>query len=167
MTSPSGEILGFRFRRPDGVKFSVRGGKEGLFLPDGVERDGGPLLIVEGPTDAAALLDMGFRNVVGRPSCTGGIKLLVELVRRWQRPEVVIVADNDEPGRRGADNLLTVLLVYAPSVRIIRPPDGIKDARAWLQAGGKHNDIEQAINAAPVRRLVIQARQGSERLGGK
>ena len=101
MTNAYGNVLGIRLRRPNGFKFSVTGGKEGLFIPSTGVPDNCPMLICEGPTDAAALLDMGFPNVVGRPNCTGGIKLLVELVRRRQRPEVVIVSDNDKPGRQG------------------------------------------------------------------
>jgi DNA primase len=153
MRNPSGEVLGIRLRRPDGGKFAVKGSKDGLFLPamDGSEPDG-PLLICEGPTDTAALLDMGFGNVVGRPSCTGGTRLLVQLVRRRLRPEVVIVADGDGPGRRGADSLASVLVVYAPAVRVIQPPGAIKDARAWLLAGGMRSEVQEAIDAAPVRR---------------
>src|SRR5207244_3431143 len=101
---------------------------------------------------------MGYRNVVGRPSCTGGIRLLCELVRRWRRPEVVIIADRDEPGQRGADNLASVLLAYSPAVRLIRPPIGTKDARDWLKAGGTWQDVQQAIDNAPVRRLLLCGR---------
>jgi hypothetical protein len=164
MLDASANVLGIRLRRSDGSKFAVTGSKEGLFVPTG-ERADSMLLVCEGPTDTAALLDMGFRNVVGRPNCTGGVKLLVKLVRRRLRPEVVILADGDEAGRRGADNLLSVLLLYAPAVRVIRPPEGIKDARAWLLAGGTRTDIQQAIAAAPARRLVIQARHETERRG--
>jgi hypothetical protein len=56
--------------------------------------------------------------------------LLVALVRRRLPPEVVVVADDDEAGRRGADNLASVLVAYAPAVRVIAPPEGVKDARA-------------------------------------
>jgi hypothetical protein len=158
MTDAAGNVLGIRLRRPNGFKFSVTGGREGLFIPAGVESGDSLLLVCEGPTDAAALLDMGLANVVGRPSCTGGIKLLVELVRLRRSPEVVVVADGDEPGRRGADNLASVLVAYTPAVRIIAPPAGIKDARAWLQAGGTWRDVQEAMGAALVRRLVIRTR---------
>jgi phage/plasmid primase-like uncharacterized protein len=156
MKDARGNLLGIRFRRPNGFKFAVRGGREGLFVPGGATEDKPLLLIAEGPTDVAALLGMGFRNVVGRPSCMGGIRLLVELVQLRRPREVVIVADDDEAGRRGANNLASALVAFTPSVRVIEPPSGIKDARAWLQAGGRYRDVQQAIEAAPVRQLAIR-----------
>lgn len=110
---------------------------------------------------AAALLDLGYREVVGRPSCTGGIKLLIKLVRQRRPAEVVIVADGDEPGRRGADNLASVLVAYAPAVRVVAPPAGVKDARAWKRAGATRQEVDAAITAAPARRLKV--RGGAER----
>src|SRR5262249_45460075 len=93
--------------------------------------------------------------VVGRPSCSGGTKLLTALVAVWRPDQVVIVADGDEPGRRGADRLASVLVAFVPAVRVITPPEGVKDARAWLHAGASHRDVEELMLAAPVRRLVI------------
>jgi hypothetical protein len=155
MTDPEGNVLGVRLRRPGGAKFAVRGGKEGLFIPsDMLPSSAEALFVCEGPTDTAALLDLGYPAVVGRPSCTGGIRLLVALMRTRQPAEVVIVADCDEPGRRGADNLASVLVAYTPAVRVITPPAGIKDARAWLQAGATRDDMNQAIELATARRLV-------------
>jgi hypothetical protein len=154
MTNAAGNVLGIRLRRPDGRKLSVRGGHEGLFLPEGIDAHG-LLLIAEGPTDTAALLDLGF-SAVGRPSCTGGVKLLVELVRKLKPSGVVIVADSDAPGQRGAESLAAVLVAYAVTVRIITPPAGIKDARAWKQAGAMAADVLAAIDAAPVRRLAVR-----------
>lgn len=155
MTDAAGHVLGIRLRGPTGIKFAVKGGREGLFIPAG-ECPNSTLFICEGPTGTAALLDLGFAGVVGRPSCTGGIKLLVNLVRERDPEEVVIVADADEVGKRGAANLAAVLAVYVPAVRVIGPPEGIKDARAWLQAGGKRAEVEQVIQATPVRRLGIR-----------
>jgi DNA primase len=157
MTDAAGNVLGIRLRRPNGLKFAVTGGKEGLFIPSVVEEDtSSPLLAPEGPTDTAALLQMGFTNVVGRPNCTGGIKLLTELVCRRKPREAVVVSDGDEPGRRGADNLASVLVAYAPKVRVIGPPAGIKDVRDWLRAGATRQEVEEAIRAAASRQLVIR-----------
>lgn len=161
MRDAGGGVLGIRLRRPDGRKFAVRGGREGLFLPQGGGGGGtgGRLLVCEGPTDAAALLDLGFDPgaVAGRPSCTGGTKLLCELVRQRRPSEVTVIADGDEPGRRGAANLAAVLLAYAPAVRVVQPPSGVKDVRDWLRAGGTRRDVEQQMAAAPARRLAIRA----------
>jgi len=158
MVNVHGNVVGIRLRWSDGRKRSVRGGREGLFIPIDPEVAGGRLLIGEGPTDAAALLDLGY-CAIGRPSCTAGLKLVVELVQRQRPAEVIIVADNDVPGQRGARNLESVLAVYAPSVRIITPPSGAKDARAWLKRGATAADVERTIDAAPVRRLSIKVRR--------
>jgi len=155
MTDGRGSVLGIRLRLPSGRKLSVCGGKEGLFIPADLS-EASPLLITEGPTDCAALLDLGF-TVVGRPSCKGGSRLLVELVQRRQAAEVVIVADADshDAGQRGAENLAAALIAYAASVRVIAPAAGCKDAREWKRSGATRGEVQSAINAAPARRLTI------------
>jgi len=155
MTDVDGNVLGIRLRKPDGTKLSVKGGHEGLFIREG-GAEGGRLLIAEGPTDTAALLDLEF-FAVGRPSCTGGVKLLIEVVRRLRTPEVVIVADGDAPGLRGAESLAAVMTVLCPAVRIVTPPAGIKDARAWKRAGATTADVQAVIDAAAVRLLTVKA----------
>lgn len=156
MTDAGGRVLGIRLRRANGFKFAVRGGHDGLFIPSDLTSNG-PLLICEGPTDTTALIDLGF-NAVGRASCTGGTRLLVELIKRRGRPEAVIVTDADEPGRRGAEALASVLAAYSPVVRVIQPPDGLKDARQWKQRGATHQDIQQFIEVATPRSVVICGR---------
>lgn len=148
MTDAGGGVRGIRLRAENGRKWSVTGGREGLFIPADLP-DSGPLLMVEGPTDTAALLDLGL-EAVGRPCCTGGVKLLVELVTRRRVKDVVVVADNDPAGERGAGSLASTLAVYASSVRIIRPPDNVKDARAWVIAGAKAEHVLDAVAHAPV-----------------
>jgi len=163
MSDAADHIVGIRLRKPNGRKLAVRGGKEGLFLPADIDHGGRLLILIcEGPTDTAALLDLGFR-AVGRPSCTGGTRNLVELVKRLRPEEVVIVGDNDQPdrhGRRpgqdGADRLAANLAAYVPVVRMITPPNGIKHARAWKQAGATAANVQAAIDAALVRRLRIK-----------
>ncbi|HEX4589723.1 MAG TPA: toprim domain-containing protein [Gemmataceae bacterium] len=159
MSDAKGRVVGIRLRRPDGIKLAVRGGREGLFLPTVPSKVEKRLLICEGPTDAAALLDLGYSYVVGRPSCTGGVKLLVQLAQKRRWPEAVIVADADEPGRRGADSLASLLVCYVPEVRVIVPPGDVKDVRDFLKGSGKRTDVEAAIDAAPVRRLRVMTRR--------
>ena len=156
MRNSAGHVRGIRLRRPSGRKLSVAGGKEGVFLP--VDLAGDVLLLTEGPTDCAALLDLGF-SAVGRPSCTGGTALLVELVKDRKPRQVVVVADADAPGQRGAEALASVLVLYVPDLRIITPPAPFKDARVWKIGGATHTDIQAAINAAPIRKLHIATRK--------
>jgi len=164
MSDAAGHIVGIRLRLPNGRKLSIKGGREGLFVPEGIDQDG-RLFVCEGPTDCAALLGLGF-GAVGRPSCAGGVRHLVELIKRLRSEEVVIVGDNDQPDRRGrrpgqdgADRLAATLAAYVPAVRVIAPPAGIKDARAWEQAGARAADVQFAIDAAPVRRLTVTTRR--------
>ena len=153
MVDHAGYVLGIRLRFPDGRKLSVRGGREGLFIPDGLTY-AGPLLLAEGPTDCAALLDLGF-EAVGRPSCTGGTAHCVDLVRAHWPLDVIVVADGDPPGERGAAALAFTLLVYARTVRVIRPPDGMKDIRMWKRAGATAADLRKVVGNTPTRRLRI------------
>ncbi len=152
MADAAGVVTGIRRRLLNGRKLSVKGGREGLFVP--VELPTSDLLLItEGPTDCAALLTLGFASV-GRPSCRGGVPLVCDVARGR---DAVIVADCDEPGRLGAETLAVALALACPSARVIRPPAGIGDARAWVQAGGTHADVQRTINAAETLRFGIKA----------
>ncbi len=153
MSDAIGDVTGIRLRLRNGRKLSVKGSREGLFVPEGLESNE-QLLVCEGPTDTAALLDLGFQ-AIGRPSCMGGRKLVCESVRRLEAKAVVCVADNDEPGRNGADKLASSLVVYCPDVRIVSPPEGVMDARAWKQAEATMGDVAEAIEEAEVREMKV------------
>lgn len=153
MLDADGRVRGIRLRYSDGRKLAVRGGREGLFVPSNMAV-ADRLLAAEGATDAAALVELGFA-AVGRPSCTGGIGLLCDFVRRRREREVVIVADADASGRRGAENLAATLVAYCPVVRTIEPPPGVKDARAWKTSGATAADVAAVIERSTVRTLRI------------
>jgi phage/plasmid primase-like uncharacterized protein len=157
MTDAAGRVRGIRLRYPDGSKCAVKGGREGLFIPEGLEFESA-LLIAEGATDTAALLDLGF-NAVGRPNCNGGRGILSEFVTIQQTREAVIVADADAQGRAGARSLAAMLAVRVRSVRVIVPPEGIKDARAWKIAGATHDDVQRVIDDAEALRPSVEVRR--------
>ena len=78
----------------------MKGSKSGLFLNrESVHVN--TLLIVEGPTDTAAAIDIGF-PVIGHPACLGCEDMIVELVREHGAGTTLIIADANEPGQRGA-----------------------------------------------------------------
>ena len=142
MRDSVGIIIGARLRADNGRKFAVTGSRAGLFIPDGEVPDLlTELWICEGPTDCAAVLDLGI-YAVGRPSCSGGTALLIPIAARR---DVVILADADEPkmlpggkewrpGKQGAENLADALLANAGAVKIVYPLSG-KDVRDWLKRG--------------------------------
>ncbi len=135
------KIVGIRRRFLNGQKVSLTGSKTGLFIPADLLSEG-LLLICEGPTDTAAALDLGF-DAIGRPNCNSKIEMTAKAARG--RTEIVIVGDNDEVGRAGAEKLADALVLHYPSVKIIYPPDGIKDLRQWFRAGLKSCELQKII----------------------
>jgi DNA primase len=164
MFDDCGKIIGIRRRFPNGSKISVKGGRNGLFIPTDLT-EAGPLLVCEGPTDTAAALGLGFA-AIGRPNCNSLVEMTVRAVRG--RDEIVVVADNDAVGQMGADRLAGVLALCCPHVRIVHPPDGVKDLRQWLNAGLTCEILRKVIgHTCPMRMTVsfslAQAGRGGRR----
>jgi hypothetical protein len=112
-------------------------------------------IICEGPTDCAALLDMGF-DALGRPSCQGGVDHIIEFLK-GRRREVVIMADKDPPkkrpdgsvwfpGQEGAARLAQAIRPFVRTLKIAKPPFH-KDIRDWYRAGATRAIIESVIKS--------------------
>jgi len=140
-----GRIVGIRLRTPNG-KWAVKGSKNGLFLPAVDEQD--MVLIPEGESDCAAAVSLEF-FAIGRPGCMGGVMHLLRWVANRPGRGLIVVADADEAGRRGAQQLAELLAPAVRDVRVIEPPHGAKDLRAALIAGATREDLLKAIAAAP------------------
>jgi len=160
MKDASGRIIGIRFRTARGDKSAIKGSRNGLFIPVDMDLDlGERLLICEGPTDCAALLGLGFK-AIGRPSCKEGGDLLIDVVRCHDLEEVVVVSDNDKVGQEGALSLGRSLRLHVPVVRVVIPPAGTKDARAWVLAGVDAEPIGPIIENTPPMTLTIKGEDG-------
>ncbi|MBX3364030.1 MAG: AAA family ATPase [Phycisphaeraceae bacterium] len=125
--------------------------KRGLIFPaDGLPAYAGtskrdPVLVAEGASDAVCLISWGF-TAVGVPMAGRGAENLAVLLKDRH---VVIVGDNDEPGRRSVDTLLAALARSCASVGTAFPPAPHKDIRAWVADGGADDkDIAQLIGTA-------------------
>ena len=136
-------IIGIRRRLPSGKKLSVRGGHEGVFLPGDPFRHGGYVFLTEGPTDTAALLDIGL-DAIGRPSCMGGRGIVKAITGRR---DVAVVADHDGPGWRGAVILAGELARPGRLVKVIVALWG-GDAREWVQRGATGDVLRMAADNA-------------------
>jgi DNA primase len=105
-------------------------------------------LIVEGESDLVAALDLGFA-AIGRPNCNSCVDMTADFVKGR---EVVIIGDNDDGGRFGVERLSDTLVLYCKDIRIVYPPEGIKDLRDWLRIGLAAEKLRGIIgNTKPVR----------------
>jgi len=143
----AGTIIGIsrRWKKGGGPgghdKMMIAGGHRGLTLPNGWRERTGPVFVVEGPTDTAAMTAAGL-SCVGRPGANMGAELLAELFRELPPDrDIIIVGENDEkpdgkwPGRTGAIAVAGRLaeLLHRP-VRWSLTPGGEKDPREWFAA---------------------------------
>lgn len=134
-----GTVIGINVRHLDGSKQRLFGSRSGLTFADGWDAGGGPILLAEGGSDTAALMTIGL-SVVGRPSNTGGVKLLIDLLSDAVADrEIIVVGERDRkpdgrwPGREGAVGTAKGLAAgLQRPIGWALPPDDAKDARSWL-----------------------------------
>jgi len=101
-----------------------------------------PILIVEGATDTAAALDLGF-VAVGRPSHSGCLDKLPALVAGRS---VIIVGDNDAGvGREGMEKTFEILQPHVKSAVKLLPPEGVKDLRQWVGQGLTRGQFQRIV----------------------
>lgn len=130
-------IVGIRLRRPDGFKWAVEGSRNGIFHLWRPGDSKAPIAVCEGPTDAAALWDIGFWTI-GRAACRTNGDEIAAVFARWKRP-CIIVSDNDGPGIEGA-HALADRLARTVTVRVIVPP-WAKDGREWVSKGATFSTV--------------------------
>lgn len=142
MRDARGRVVGIQNRyHPHHGKRVVRGHRSGVFEPFQLDVRGGELLVCEGASDTAAALSIGL-EAIGRFSCSATIDEIVARVHKHRPRLVVVIADNDVPGMRGAEQLCAKLDGIAHA-EIRTPPAGIKDLRDWKQAGATAGDIRK------------------------
>jgi len=138
------QFAGMRLRSEDGEKWALRGSRQGIFIPSMARQD--EAVVVEGPTDAAAAVALGFYGI-GRPSCTGGVREVAGLCRRLGVKRMSVLADNDGPGISGARAFCGQ--VGLPARLVVLPA---KDLREWVKNGATRQAVEVCLTAHPWRR---------------
>jgi hypothetical protein len=140
-----------------GLSYASKGSKEGLFIPDTTFANSqrSELAFAKVQLTLPRCSIWFPELVIGRPSCLGGVKLIVELCRARRFSEIVIFADNDLPGQRGAQKLARELSLYVPNCELL--PRLSKDMRDWKKHGANRADVERAIAEAAIISLAIRA----------
>jgi len=139
MKDPMGKIIGIRLRAWNGQKWAVKGSRAGLFIPGVLPSNENVLMVVEGPTDCAAALPLGYA-AIGRPSCLGCEDEVKKFMAHRRFSRALIVTDNDTPGLRGSNKLQLHLNVRSC---VWAPP--AKDLRQFLSAGGNRQVVDSLL----------------------
>jgi hypothetical protein len=153
----TGKVIGLATRLlGTGEKGSVKGSRAGLFYQDGWDV-GGPVMLVEGPTDTAAMILLGL-TAIGRPSNTGGVEYLACMLRDVPpNRSIVVIGEEDEhvskagveifPGRTGAVSTASRLAnVMNRPILIAFPPKDFKDVREFAASRQGVADLLAALH---------------------
>lgn len=138
------EPKGFRQRRPKpggGWDWSVKGVRVVPYrLPDLLASLDQTIYVVEGEKDADNLAKLGLQATC---NAGGAGKWLSEHAAFLRDRDVVILPDNDEPGRKHAQGVASSLYGVAKRIRIVElsgvPAKG--DVSNWLASGGTREDL--------------------------
>jgi 5S rRNA maturation endonuclease (ribonuclease M5) len=145
----------FRQRRPDGRGgwiWKTKGTRRVLYhLPQ--LKDADQVLVVEGEKDVHSAERLGFTATC---NAEGAGKWRPDFADTLAGKSVVVVPDNDEPGRKHTADVVRSLRGKACEVRVVSVPTG-KDLTDWIAAGATKETIDSAIAAAPVVSDIDQA----------
>jgi 5S rRNA maturation endonuclease (ribonuclease M5) len=142
----------FRQRRPEGAgwNYKLNGVRRVLYrLPELlVSASGERVFIVEGEKDADRLAS---HNLVATTNAGGAGKWRDDYSECLRGRHVVILPDNDEAGRKHAQQVTHSLHGIAASVRILELPNlSTKgDVSDWLDAGGTVEELYRLVETAP------------------
>ena len=139
----------FKQRRPDGKGgwiWDTKGCPVIPYrLPDVLEAvsTGGMVFVVEGEKDVDAAFDIGL---VATCNARGAGKWTDEHSKFLRGADVVLIPDNDEPGRDHVARIAKSLRGKASRIRIVELP-GAKDLSDWIAAGHTADDLMRLVEA--------------------
>jgi hypothetical protein len=144
----------FRQRRPDGKGgwvWSLASVRRVLYRLPEITRavaDGRVVFVVEGEKDAERLAGLGLHATT---NAGGASKWRSEYSDQLRGAQVVILPDNDNPGRKHAQQVAQSLHGKAASIKVIElpglPPKG--DVSDWTAAGGTKQKLLELCDQAP------------------
>jgi hypothetical protein len=142
----------FRQRRPKpdgGWDWSVKGVRVVPYrLPELLAESARPVFVAEGEKDVDNLTRLG---VLATCNVGGAGKWTAEHAAFLRGRRVILLADNDEPGRNHVQQVAHSLVGIAEWVRIVDlprlPPKG--DVSDWIAAGGTKDELRRLAESTP------------------
>lgn len=142
-------------RRPDGNGgwiWNLKGVQRVLYhLPKVIEavKNDETVFVVEGEKDVHSLEKIGL---VATTNAGGAGKWWPEFSDCLKGANVIILPDNDEPGRKHAQQVAQSLQGKAASVKVLELPGLLPkgDISDWLAAGGTKEELLRLVQEAPV-----------------
>lgn len=110
---------------------------------------GQTVYIAEGEKDVETLRSWGLAatcNPMGAGKWSKVADVASEVLRG---AGVVILPDDDEPGRKHAEDIAAHLDGVAASVKVLAHFTGAKDVTCWKETGGTREKLEEMVAAAP------------------
>lgn len=142
------KIVGISFRHPDGSKTCLEGSRRGLIIPtDTTPVPGVPLYLAEGASDTTALLSVGATAVGRSAACMTrrAFGWLTVFLAMQRFDDVIVLADCDDAGKKGAAALASQLKQYNSDwrVRWALPRMGYKDVRDQIADGRWNSGLRE------------------------
>lgn len=134
----------FRFRRPsetDGWIWNLQDVRRILYRLRAVLR-ANEVFVVEGEKDVETLRKWGF---VATCNPGGAGKWIDDYSKFLKEKQVVILQDDDEPGRKHALAVAQSVAPYATEVRLVPPFDDAKDVSEWADKGGTRKQLKKLV----------------------
>lgn len=143
---------GFYQHRPDGrggYINNLKGIVPPLYYQDEVKAAvarGEVVYIVEGEKDADRLCTLGL---VATTNPMGAGKWRDSYTEALHGANLIIIPDNDAPGREHANYVAKSCYGEAARIRLLEMPGDAKDVSDWLDNGGTRRELEQLVSQAP------------------
>jgi 5S rRNA maturation endonuclease (ribonuclease M5) len=134
----------FRLRQPDGEDgwiWNLQGVSKILYrLREVLKAD--QVFVVEGEKDVETLRKWGF---VATCNVGGAGKWTDEYSKALAGKKVVILQDDDEPGRKHARAVAQSVAKFASKVILVPPFRGAKDVTEWIENGGTKKKLKKLV----------------------
>ena len=158
-----------RVRQGRGWRWKLDGTRRVLYrLPELIEAValGKIVFVVEGERDVHRL---ELEGLTATTSAGGAGKWRPEYAESLQGAKVVILGDNDEPGRAHVLQVAQALHRVAEEIRIVELPDLPErgDVSDWLGSGGSAEELKRLVAATSVWRPAAEAPETSDGPGSE